>query len=72
MEPGPTLRAGTPRVLFEESFLGPIWDVSYDVAAAGERLLMVKAGDTSAAPDRVHLVLNWFEELKRLAPTGNN
>jgi serine/threonine-protein kinase len=72
VEPGPTLRAGTPRVLFEENFLGIIWDVSYDVAADGERLLMVKTGGRSAAPDRVHLVLNWFEELKRLVPTESD
>ena len=72
VESGSTLRVGTPRVLFEGNFEGPIWDVSYAVAADGERLLMVKTGDGSVAPDRVHLVLNWFEELKRLVPTGDN
>ncbi len=36
--------------------------------AKDERLLMVKIGDGSAAPDRVHLILNWFEELNRLVP----
>jgi Tol biopolymer transport system component/tRNA A-37 threonylcarbamoyl transferase component Bud32 len=72
VEPGPTLRAGTPRVLFEERFLAYIWNVSYDVAADGERLLMVQTLDESAAPDRVHLVLNWFEELNRLVPTESD
>ena len=72
MEPGPTLRAGTPRVLFEGNFVRSTWDVSYDVTADGERLLMLKTGVESAAPDRVHLVLDWFEELKRLVPTESN
>ena len=33
---------------------------------------MVETVDESAAPDRVHLVLNWFEELKRLVPTESD
>jgi hypothetical protein len=26
--------------------------------------------EPEAIPDRINIVLNWFEELKRLAPTG--
>lgn len=65
--PGETLTLGRPTVLFE------VDDVSnhYDVSPDGTKLLMllrdaVRAG---AAPGQVNLVLNLFEELKRLVPT---
>lgn len=64
--------AARPRLLFEgryeRSFL-----VSglrfYDVSPDGQRFLMVKS-DTPTAPRQLHLVVNWFEELKRLVPSG--
>jgi hypothetical protein len=32
---------------------------------------MIKPNDAAdAAPAQINVVLNWFEELKRLAPTG--
>jgi hypothetical protein len=42
----------------------------YDVTADGQRFLMIKEDPANAAAS-VHfiLVLNWFEELKRLVPT---
>jgi eukaryotic-like serine/threonine-protein kinase len=42
----------------------------YDVTADGQRSLMIKEDPANAAAS-VHfiLVLNWFEELKRLVPT---
>jgi Tol biopolymer transport system component len=67
----PAFTASRPRLLFEGryeiSFL-----VSgmrfYDVSPDG-RFLMVKS-DTPTAPRQLHLVVNWFEELKRLVPAG--
>jgi hypothetical protein len=41
---------------------------NYDVAADG-RFLMV--GESSAEANELNVVLNWFEELKRLVPTEN-
>jgi serine/threonine-protein kinase len=66
--------AGKPRLLFELKgyTLGtPLrnWDVSPD----GKRFLTVKDGERK--PERATemiLVQNWFEELKRLVPTGKN
>ena len=29
-----------------------------------------ETGDTAPATPRINVVLNWFEELKRLVPTG--
>jgi eukaryotic-like serine/threonine-protein kinase len=40
---------------------------TYDVSADGSRFLMVRTGDQASTP--LVVVLNWFEELKRLAPT---
>ena len=51
-------KASQPRVLFEGSYL-PQFDISPD----GQRFLMVKQEDL-----QINVVLNWFEELKRLVP----
>ena len=65
----PTFTASRPRLLFEGRY-----EVSflvsgmrfYDVSPDG-RFLMVKS-DTPTTPRQLHLVVNWFEELKRLVP----
>jgi serine/threonine-protein kinase len=41
---------------------------TYDVSPDGSRFLMVKAGSADQAPASLVVVLNWFEELKRLVP----
>jgi DNA-binding winged helix-turn-helix (wHTH) protein len=72
VQTGPAFSAGKPRLLFEQpGFLcgNPIcgWDLSLD----GQRFLMVKVDDRKPTPlTEMILVQNWFEELKRLAPTG--
>ena len=70
-----------PRSLPVKLFEGPYSDSepvrSYDVTANGSFLLM-KLPDKSALtaleeeffPTRISLVQNWFQELKRLTPTG--
>jgi len=61
----------TPQMLFEGNFWGiPAWP-SYGVAPDG-RFLMIQRFDQSTSgrePQRLQIVLNWFEELKRLVPT---
>jgi hypothetical protein len=37
------------------------------MAPDGEHFLMIEGGEEEGG-DQLHLVLNWFEELKRLAP----
>ena len=46
---------------------------SYDVSPDGQRFLTVKPNklDEDAPPPQINIVLNWFEELKRLVPTDN-
>ncbi len=66
----PTFSAGKPRLLFETSpsllthTLG-----AFDVTPDGQRFLMVKLSEQELPATQLTVVLNWFEELKRLVPT---
>ena len=64
----PSVTVGPPRRLFERRYnrSNGYWP-DFDVTADGRRLLMVK-GIAPEASTRINVVLNWFEELKRLAP----
>ncbi len=68
----PSFTAGKPRMLFEGHYVPPPGTTpNYDVSPDGQRFLMIKpseAGD--AAPAQINVVLNWFEELKRLTAAG--
>jgi hypothetical protein len=39
---------------------------NYDINRDGQKFLMIESGDP---PVQINVVLNWFEELKRLVPT---
>jgi Tol biopolymer transport system component len=73
--PGTSWTATTPTTLIKEGYF-TIPDDSdgrtYDIAADGKRFLMLKqnSSEQSAAPASLIVVLNWFEELKRLVPTN--
>ena len=56
---------GAPTVLFEGDYYSSSRR-NYDVAKDG-RFLMIK--DEESLRREIHVVLNWFEELKRLVPT---
>ncbi|MBZ5498054.1 MAG: hypothetical protein LAP85_16760 [Acidobacteriia bacterium] len=64
--------ASKPRLLFEQeglSFGNPIR--SWDLWPDGQGFLMVKSEETKPQPaTEMIFVQNWFEELKRLVPTG--
>jgi len=70
----PTFEAETPTVLLEGFYgYGRLNRTPhYDVASDGQRFVMVKEssdeGERSAS--QIHVILNWFEELKRLVPTN--
>ena len=57
-----------PQVLFEGNYLQGNRP-SYDVGVDG-RFLMIKAAGQEEGPGQINVVLNWFEELKRLVPVG--
>jgi serine/threonine-protein kinase len=63
VSPGAEPELGKPSMLFQGHFRQGTRVAQYDVSTDG-RFLMV--GESPA--DRIHVVLNWFEELKRLAP----
>ena len=69
-------RPGLPVKLFAGDYNGARPVRMYDVAPDGRFLLMKFADDASTAigeeffPTRIRFVQNWFEELERLAPTG--
>ena len=68
----PELEVGEEKVLLKGLRMpSPHWlgdGPSYDVSPDGERFLMVLENETPETMELV-VVLNWFEELKRLVPT---
>jgi serine/threonine-protein kinase len=70
VEFAPSLRIGRPTKLFETA--RPPTTISarpYDVAPDGRFIVTKPAGEFSAEPVNVSVVLNWFEELEALVPT---
>ncbi len=67
----PTFTAGSPVVLFTGRYiLHPVF-VNYDISPDGQRFLMIKEVDEEEGQqDQINVILNWFEELKRLVPTN--
>ena len=65
----PVFSAGRPRMLFEHTWGPGTPHRNYDVSRDG-RFLMLLEGERppALAATQMVLVLNWFEELKRLAP----
>jgi serine/threonine-protein kinase len=65
-----TFKAEKPRLLFEGAYgdnrVGSTTS-NYDITADGQRFVMVQEEDTP----QINVVLNWFEELKRLVPIDN-
>jgi len=70
---GQTLTAGSPKVLFEGQYVShsvPQGFQYYDISPDGKRFLMLKEVDLAEAQARIHVILNWDEEIKRLVPTN--
>ncbi len=62
--------ASKPRMLFEGPYLPGGGFPFYDVSPDGQRFLMLKPLESqTSGPTQIHVVLNWFEELKRLVPS---
>ncbi len=67
IQTSPTFNAGEPRLLFEGRFLpGDPGQPNYDVAPDGRFLMIESTGGPTAT--KLNVVLNFFEELKRLDP----
>ena len=67
----PAFSAATPEVALEGGYEGPKrLSPTYDITSDGQRFVAVKINEESG-PRTIHVVLNWFEELKRLVPSDN-
>ena len=70
----PEFTLGTPKLLFQGNYdQGGVHDPArnYDVSADGQRFLMLKPTSVQSQPiTRLHVVTNWFAELKAKVPTG--
>jgi len=65
----PRFSVGYARELFRGDFFGGYPTTGYDVTPDGKLFLMGKASPRPEKPvTQLHVTLNWFEELKRLAP----
>jgi hypothetical protein len=72
-EQGPGSIPSKPRPLFEEGGFfvpldrrGPVFDLAPD----GESIVFIGAEQDPQPVTKLHIVVNWFEELKQLVPTG--
>ena len=64
----PTFQPQTPRLLFEWP-RGVGLGGTYDISPDGKRFAMARAHTEELS--QLSVVLNWFEELKRLVPTDS-
>jgi Tol biopolymer transport system component len=74
VETKPTFAAAKPTLLFEghyETIISTYTMVpNYDVSPDGQRFLVIKSTDRESEWTQLNVVLNWSEELRRLAPAG--
>ncbi len=66
----PRFRAGAAHVLFEELYEEGTyrWGPNFDIAPDGKSFVMITPDESWRKTTEVKLVLNWFEELQKLAP----
>ena len=71
IDPGPAFRARTPKILFEGRYFTTFG--SWDASADGKRFLMLKSGggEQESAAGQVHIVFEWFEEIRRRVRAGS-
>ena len=68
VDTGDELEAGTPRTLLTARFAVSLGgrNQNYDVSLDGKRFVYVQRDE--GVPRELRVVVNWFEELERLAP----
>ena len=78
LEPG--FAVGTPEILFRNSYVWGTGPPSYDISPLDQRFLVmqnIEAAEVAEEAEEVPevslaIVDNWFEELKRISPTGTS
>ncbi|MGO9255122.1 MAG: hypothetical protein ACLQU1_02290 [Bryobacteraceae bacterium] len=70
---GDAFTAGNPRLWMEARLRNVLGSVNYDLAPDGKRLAAILEDDASGKKEPTHLtfLLNFFDELRRRAPTGD-
>ena len=72
VETGPAFTFGNERTLPIQDFLVFNFHRDYDITPEGDRFLMVFQADSADVPEptrrQIHIVQNWFEELKARVP----
>jgi serine/threonine-protein kinase len=63
----PMFELGTRKILFEDMYVKRYQHSNYDIHPDNKRFVMIKPPTLASA--EMIVVLNWFEELKRLVPT---
>ncbi len=68
----PVLTPSRPVLLFEGSYerMGGGVSANYDVARDGRFVMLRREEESAVTEQRIHVVLNWFEELKERVPSN--
>jgi len=68
IETKPEFKAGKPHMLFE----GPYFESGHDFAITpdGRGFILIRESEAESGPKEMHVVVNWFEELKRRVPAN--
>jgi len=74
IETKPVFAAGKPKLLFEglyeRGILSFSFEPNYDVSPDGQQFLMIKGSEQESVATQLNVVLNWSDEVRRLAPVG--
>jgi hypothetical protein len=68
VSPGTPIRISRSAGLFEDSYSVDGETPSYEVLPDGQHFVMVELDREALRVAQINVVLNWFEELKRLVP----
>jgi hypothetical protein len=66
-------KPGTPKLLFEGPYQTGLWggiSSNFDIMPDGEQFVMIRPAERSTS-QQLNIVLNWYQELKRLVSAGN-
>ena len=72
MQTKSAFKVRAPRLLFEGPYARSNFWTNYDVAADGQRFVMLKEEDEARANQMLRVVLNWTDELKNHTRAGRN
>jgi hypothetical protein len=66
-----TFSKGSPKKIFEENYFLP-WGRRWDIHPDGDRFIMIQSPEAGPQEEKIFVIRNFDEELKRLAPVGKD